>query len=108
MQTNLRSFSELKAAAQVDNWYCLICKMEHVEGQKWTKLQLQRAREGMSKLALFRCVPILSLFPLSHMSDRRALLSVRQQGGIGKAGPLRDALGKLLNGWMAVVLRQPT
>lgn len=45
---------------------------------------------------------------LSHKSDRRALLSVRQQGGIGKAAPLRDALGKLLNGCMAVVLRGPT
>lgn len=57
--TNIWSFSELKAAAQVDNWYCLICKMERIEGQKWTKLQLQRAREGMSKLALFRYAVIL-------------------------------------------------
>lgn len=63
--------------------------MERIEGQKWTKLQLQRAREGMSKLALFR----------------RALLSVRQQGGIGKAGPLRDALGELLDGRMTAVLK---
>ncbi|OWZ64084.1 hypothetical protein AYX15_04104 [Cryptococcus neoformans] len=82
-------FSELKAAAQVDNWYCLICKMERIEGQKWTKLQLQRAREGMSKLALFR----------------RALLSVRQQGGIGKAGPLRDALGCSVNA-LAIICKQ--
>lgn len=67
LQTNLRSFSELKAAAQVDNWYCLICKMERVEGQKWTKLQLQRAREGMSKLALFRSVSILPLFPRRYL-----------------------------------------
>lgn len=41
--------------------------MERVEGQKWTKLQLQRAREGMSKLALFRYVPILSLFPRCYL-----------------------------------------
>lgn len=82
-------FSELKAAAQVDNWYCLICKMERIEGQKWTKLQLQRAREGMSKLALFR----------------RALLTVRQQGGIGKAGPLRDVLGCSVNA-LAIICKQ--
>lgn len=48
----------------------------------------------------------LFLFSHSYLieSDRRALLTVRQQGGIGKAGPLRDVLGELLNGRVTAVL----
>nr|ODN87621.1 tbc1 domain family protein [Cryptococcus depauperatus CBS 7841] len=64
--------SELKAAAQVEDWYCLICQMEKDNSKSWKKIDVYQAREDC----------------------RRVLLEVRQKGGIGNASShLRDAWG---------------
>ncbi|ODN96320.1 hypothetical protein I350_08342 [Cryptococcus amylolentus CBS 6273] len=60
-------FSVLKAAAQTQDWFCILCQMDKDNKHTWTKNDYKQVREGMARLAIVR----------------RLLSRIRGEGGIG-------------------------
>ncbi|WVQ76187.1 hypothetical protein IAR50_005849 [Cryptococcus sp. DSM 104548] len=60
-------FSVLKAAAQTQDWFCILCQMENDDKHTWAKKDFKEVREGMARLAILR----------------RLVLRIRGEGGVG-------------------------
>ncbi|WVQ80878.1 hypothetical protein IAT38_002985 [Cryptococcus sp. DSM 104549] len=82
-------FTGLAAAAHVGKWYCLMCEMERDKRREWGKRAYVQARSKLAALALFR----------------RALLTVRHQGGLDRTTLLKERLGCSAQSVSTVVAR---